>query len=121
MTHIDDIEARANAATEGPWVTAIQVGSEPSEDGRWVEGEAGDQVAHFPLAGNQAHSDMDFIAHARTDVPDLVAFVRDVEALHIPREDREDPNGNTRSYCQECDRYWPCATRQALDRLNGGV
>ena len=61
---LDAIEARANAATEGPW--RIDVGAE-------IVDPSFEVVAQVVL-----DEDNDFIAHARTDVPALVAALRAV-------------------------------------------
>jgi hypothetical protein len=63
---LNAIEARANAATEGPW-----------EWRRWTNGiSAGDHDV-----GASCHTfDCRFIAAARTDVPKLVAEVRRLRA-----------------------------------------
>ncbi len=71
--NLDAIEARANAATEGPWVMVTQGGIE-SEHYRGP-GEDASSVAQTRTQG-----DWEFIAHARTDVPALVARVRELEA-----------------------------------------
>ncbi|MGN7133404.1 hypothetical protein ACTHQY_09035 [Rhodococcoides corynebacterioides] len=62
---LDAIEARADAATVGPWTL---IGG-----GEYVTG-AGLLVA--PDDGGVSSDDAEFIAHARTDVPVLVAEVR---------------------------------------------
>ena len=70
--NLDAIEARANAATRGSW-SAFHWDDEPSFDRGWaVTSDAGDDwVADYLRA-----EDVAFIAHARTDVPALVAEVR---------------------------------------------
>jgi hypothetical protein len=66
MTRIEDIKARAEAATPGPWTDGER------DQGYWVcqPGEDGDVVVgdHYkPDAPDAA-----FIAHARQDIPDLL-------------------------------------------------
>jgi hypothetical protein len=76
-------EARAEAATPGPWLS-------PSADVRWdhprlcgydsrANHRTGDYYATGPRTETvkQAEVDADFIAHARTDVPALVALARE--------------------------------------------
>lgn len=68
---LDAIEARANAATAGPWYAsqrqdAVQLGSH----GQWW---------YPPKPRMEESPDAAFIAHARTDVPDLIARVRELE------------------------------------------
>ena len=73
---LDAIEARANAATRGSW-SAFHWDDEPSFDRGWaVTSDAGDDwVADYLRA-----EDVAFIAHARTDVPALVAALREARA-----------------------------------------
>lgn len=86
MTEIDleAIEARANAATEGPWIIKKSVMAEAEivgNDGEAVvqaDGETG--VASFEL------KDGEFIAHARTDIPALIAEVRRLRERLIEQE-----------------------------------
>ena len=115
MNRLDQIEARANAATEGPWTTYTvtpHMGSEVLTAPR--EGEDyGDYVV-------PEYIDMDnaaFIAHARTDVPALVAALRAVLKLH-----KEDGHGwgPGESFCTECQQGYgllvpyPCPTVTAI-------
>ena len=62
------IEAREQAATAGPWTWRV------SEDRRWVDIES----PHIDRVVATTHDDdtADFIAHARTDVPRLLAHVK---------------------------------------------
>ena len=87
---LDAIEARANATTDGPW-TAHEFGSysdhEPTSivvmqgDGPdwWQSADDGDYIARLGW-DRQEWDDAEFIAHARTDVPALVAALRKAEA-----------------------------------------
>jgi hypothetical protein len=66
---LDAIEARANAATEGPWVA--------HPDGLvWTERP----IPGDPVSGSTEVEDAEFIAAARADVPALVAEVRRLRA-----------------------------------------
>ena len=76
---LDAIEARANAATDGPWVTGA--------DKEWSDALPAWALiiaAAYPLieldSGAQGTADAAFIAAARTDVPALVAEVRHLRA-----------------------------------------
>lgn len=77
--NLDAIQARADAATPGPWWTsgaAIYTG-EPAEDVRrstWVG------QTYTPNVPDWGGANAQFIAHARTDVDQLLARVRDLEA-----------------------------------------
>ena len=74
MRDLDEIERDAKAATPGPW----------NDDGVSVNGEdedgniAMEWVANGDYAGHA--DDARFIAAARTDVPALVARVRELQA-----------------------------------------
>lgn len=73
---LDAIEVRASIATQGPWgKDGCDVFEETSE--------FGDVIAECGLSG----VDADFIAHARADVPALVARVRELEATVARVED----------------------------------
>lgn len=83
---LDDIEARANAATEGPWIPKhIKVAYlATGEVEHQVRSRAnGKTVAAIrfksqgaEIGGDIEDYDLAFIAHARTDVPALIAVVR---------------------------------------------
>ena len=67
--HLDAIEARSNAATEGPWEAwdrgiGYEVHGQHGEPINWSHGETFGKL------------DAEFIAHARTDVPHLLALAR---------------------------------------------
>ncbi|WP_430754636.1 hypothetical protein [Micrococcus luteus] len=99
MKRLNEIEARANAATEGPWEASMDR----------VE-HAGD--SEYAVAYDVAREeDAEFIAHARTDVPALVAALRAVLELHKHHA------GRGGEHCGRCfpDEWgWPCATVAAI-------
>ena len=131
---LDAIEARANAATEGPWNHWPEAG--------WIElfqqGPDGPYDVVEVLAngirpnlgwgsdgiyGDGPERDADFIAHARQDVPALVAALRAVLALHVPKRKTVD-TGKTHDYCTSPDHYrltpvWPCPTVTAITTALG--
>ncbi len=83
---LDEIAARADAATEGPWET---IQSADEETTTWLEAPY-DDVLHHDTRGHghmrqdfawMKRADAEFIAHAREDIPKLVAALRTVEAL----------------------------------------
>ena len=110
MNRLDKIEARANAATEGPWeagercVFTLEGAPVISDDVvHYGHGMAGEGVCR--------EEDTEFIAHARADVPALVAALRAVLEMH-KRE--ESPSGD---YCDECfpkEWDWPCRTVETI-------
>ena len=69
---LDAIEARANAATEGPWEwRAGFVTMLPSDDDL------------FERVGGGNAKDEEFVAHARADVPALIAEARRLRATEL--------------------------------------
>jgi hypothetical protein len=87
---LDEIEERAALATPGPWEARLET--------RWGTGGAscidlnprGDEdaelyFAYAPLErvspDPRLDADLDFVAHARTDVPRLVAEIRRLRGL----------------------------------------
>ena len=64
------IEARANAATAGPWRSIIE-GRDQDSGSSFIMTEGEDIYV-----SGATDADQDFIAHARQDVPRLLAEVR---------------------------------------------
>jgi hypothetical protein len=79
-----EIEARANAATNGPWYADVtRYHRRPASEQEVVV--ATDTMSIVRLSGSkgfheEAMPDAEFIAHARQDVPWLLARVRELEA-----------------------------------------
>jgi len=79
------IEARAEAATEGPWESyqdQMRIGDEVIEPLSVVKRvkKPGVTEMHFVAPMVNTEDDQSFIAHARTDVPALLAMVREQAA-----------------------------------------
>jgi hypothetical protein len=83
MSRLDEIEARAEAASNGPWWF----------DGRDIFHKPSDSnldaiVIPLPLTWHEtqavARADAEFVAHARDDIPWLIARVRALEAQGGP-------------------------------------
>ena len=129
MKRLDEIEARANAATEGPWEWEGEAKAE------WEEGanslvpsrHPDDPVLYgygYDASGIEVKTpaDAEFIAHARTDVPDMAAALRAVLKLH-----KEDGHGwgPGESFCTECQQGYgllvpyPCPTVETIRRHLG--
>ena len=110
MNRLNEIEARANAATEGPWEADWRF------TGWDISGNDYDDDGLPALIASDADGeDADFIAHARTDMPALVAVARYALSQHAP-----DGHGN----CGPCDDAtgedgWPCSTVREIHRLLG--
>ena len=123
MNRLNEIEARANAATEGPWEwegeakAEWEIGANSLVPSRRPD----DPVLYgygYDASGIEVKTpaDAEFIAHARTDVPDMAAALRAVLELH-KRE--ESPSGD---YCDKCfpdEWHWPCQTVAAIRHYLG--
>ena len=118
------IEARVEAATEGPW-DAVQ-GATPGMV--WVELRHRATICDFPYEqGSQ--EDAEFIAHARQDIPALLAAVREALGLHRPvphcpsdthaRSESTCPCGV--QICGQCYHHWPCPTVRTIEDALGGA
>ena len=86
---LNEIEARANAATEGPWTPDEYTEVDPDgfyELARVIapDPDGDDWCAIGVVHTGILRPDAEFIAHARTDVPALVAALRAVLDLHRP-------------------------------------
>jgi len=83
---LDDIEARAEAATPGPWnwevhLNDTEIDFAPGEQAFYWTWEVGGENAELGGAEFEDPApNVAFIAHARTDVPALIARVRELEA-----------------------------------------
>ena len=113
MNRLNEIEARANAATEGPW--------ELLGDGEYVSGPG---ILVAPDDGGVTSADAEFIAAARTTVPALLDALEKVLELHQPVTDgmgfTEHGYGGISPACGACgtsDEYavpYPCPTVEAI-------
>ena len=132
MNRLNEIEARANAATEGPWEVKPYKGL--AEDGDYVDsivGSSQESIVYQLGCGccdiglEVAHPDAEFIAAARTNVPALVDALEKVLELHVRAEcptcGSRDGEGNEfhkcddDAYCEECDlEGYPCPTVTAI-------
>ena len=90
---LNEIEARANAATEGPWTPDEYTEVDPDgfyELARVIapDPDGDDWCAIGVVHTGILRPDADFIAHARTDVPALVDALRDVldEVAKVQRD-----------------------------------
>lgn len=81
---LDEIEQRANAATPGPWrIVRDQTDGFYGEEAYDIHAGDGSTVAQGgtledggPSVGACYHEDAEFIAHAREDIPALIAEVK---------------------------------------------
>lgn len=114
MKRLDEIEARANAATEGPWEAEWRFTG-------WdvVSGKVDDDGLPAFIASEVESEEAEFIAHARTDVPDMAAALRAVLNLHKCRTYPDDGIGEPTA-CTHCDNEpWPCPTVRAIHQPLG--
>lgn len=130
MNRLNEIEARANAATEGPWAPWRDQDGAPHMNGLLMVGNADavipegefwvEDVDINPVAHTYLPEDREFIAHARADVPDMAAALRAVLKLHAP-----DYTYPECPKCAECSDLastearrvavtWPCPTVDAI-------
>ncbi len=129
MADIDAIQAVLDATPDGPWATG-----RVNEDGSQFFGtvfDPDDSSEPGVLLGDALPEIAEFVVAARTDIPALLARVREleaavqrVEALHKVAEDMD--CNNTRhtdysfdcpecyAYCDYCHETWPCPTIAAL-------
>lgn len=132
MTRLDEIAARLEAATPGPWEaygTTVAAMTGPGDCG----GCSGlPSPEHEPsclwseIAGAD-EPDAELIAHAPADLSSLLAVVREVAGLHRPVPDGLGDTGTgygtVSPACGTCgthDEYavpWPCPTARALEAL----
>ena len=123
MNRLNEIEARANAATEGPWEWEGEAKAE------WEEGanslvpsrHPDDPVLYgygYDASGIEVKTpaDAEFIAHARTDVPALVEALRAVLNLHFKAQPIPAAFGTQEGgdYCVTCAEDWPCPTVETI-------
>ena len=85
---LNAIQKRADAASAGPWVRwqgHLEVMARPKENTRGCF-RGGEEIADFETPnGTQTQSlrNIRFVAAARKDVPELVAYCRQLEALVV--------------------------------------
>ena len=124
MNRLNEIEARANAATEGPWEwegeakAEWEIGANSLVPSRRPD----DPVLYgygYDASGIEVKTpaDAEFIAHARADVPALVAALRAVLKLHKPGRTFHG-HGFSQPLCT-CGAAMPCPTAAAIHRYLG--
>ncbi|EMN5132508.1 hypothetical protein RVV79_005679 [Burkholderia contaminans] len=72
---LNEIEARCKAATPGPWVSYVEGRDHESGSNFIMTGPEGARGEDIELSGATVE-DQDFIAHARQDIPALLAEIR---------------------------------------------
>lgn len=93
--YLEEIKARAKAATEGPWTNRAEGFREDSEWGQIIHygingvaeiSESMDSDPYHVHLETMSREDAEFIAYARTDVPALVAEVERLQELVEEKE-----------------------------------
>ncbi|MCD2263279.1 hypothetical protein K3888_11275 [Dietzia aurantiaca] len=86
---LDQIEQRAEAATEGPWEVMEEVDGVRAGRRTAIRAQGNLAIARRVVTVDQtrphhepAEANVEFIAHARTDVPALVAALRAALDVH---------------------------------------
>ena len=120
---LDEIKARAAAATEGPWVNdSTEIGRPfPGTDtiDVWVA-----ESCHPNGDGIDGEADAEFIAHARQDIPALLAAVEAVLELHEEVGNEGKPGCDCGClglvpWCKCGDYTYPCPTVVAIQAALG--
>lgn len=135
MNRLNEIEARANAATEGPWAPWRDQDGAPHMNGLLMVGNADavipegefwvEDVDINPVAHTYLPEDREFIAHARADVPDMAAALRAVLEIHQDGGESQGylddgSYGDMPHCCTECGSLgeygvpYPCPTVTAI-------
>lgn len=87
MSALDDIQARADAASEGPWheYYVPNIGGRPEDYqyGDWIIDSEKTLIASTRIWTERGEKDSLFISYAREDVPKLVATLRAVQAIAL--------------------------------------
>ena len=93
---LKQIEERANAATPGPWEREIGY----HDNGLYIDGELVASTRGGAVYWEAPQTDIIFIAHAREDIPALIAEIRRLQALlderNQPKLDLHIDASNTR-------------------------
>ena len=79
MSRLDEIKARADAATEGPWVRDMHSPDMSGRSGWYIRGPRELGLRSMVLNSRMLSGDAEFIAASREDVPWLVDQVESLE------------------------------------------
>ena len=118
MNRLNEIEARANAATEGPWEADWRF------TGWDISGNDDDGLPAL-IASDAYGEDAEFIAAARTTVPALLDALEAVLEIHQDGGESQGylddgSYGDMPHCCTECGSLgeygvlWPCPTVEAI-------
>ena len=79
MSRLDEIKARADAATEGPWVRDMHSPDMSGRSGWYIRGPRNLGLRSMVLNSRMLSGDAEFVEAAREDVPWLVDQVESLE------------------------------------------
>ena len=105
------IEQRTAVATPEPWFQGREGRPHESTRDVYSKREPHEPDSHDIATYVHSEEDAAFITAARTDVPALLAAVRDVLAVHY---EATCSRGYPQAFCIDCDQEWPCPTVRAL-------
>jgi hypothetical protein len=113
-----EMRDRSEKAMPGPWEAGLVVHPTAHRVGISVVQSQTGWPAQCVLS-----RDAEFIAHARTDLDDLLGAVEDVLALHTSDGHAPDDCGEPDCWegCVECTEPWPCSTVAAITARLGGA
>lgn len=122
---LNAIEARINAATKGPWVYFGQ----PHDNVFWGEIRSAAEDGHFDHITDtpeldERDNDMEFIAHAREDIPALIATIRNLQAANAALckdmgQQLQQAHGAVRRYQDEDERLKSRILSAIKDKAEG--
>ena len=75
MSRLEEIKARADAATEGPWARDMHSPDMSGRSGWYIRGPRKLGLRSMVLNSRMLSGDAEFIEHAREDVPYLLRLV----------------------------------------------
>ena len=82
LNYLDEIEARCNAASSGPWISFIEGIDHTSGSDFIMTGTPEERGEDIELSG-ATHEDQIFIAHARQDIPALIGEIRRLRKMPL--------------------------------------
>lgn len=107
MLDLEPIKAREQAATEGPWEKRPVGGGLDFDVSSTIRGDlVGDYRGQF-----NREEDADFVAHARTDIPALIA---EVERLRKMVSDIESGYYHLQGELKRFETCWICGEKKPL-------
>lgn len=76
---LQEIELRADQSQNGPWKAYIEGRDHESGSSFIMTGFEGDRGEDIYLSG-ATHADIDFIAHAKQDIPRLIKTIKELRS-----------------------------------------